>query len=254
MSPRGFPNGSHVQGKLLTLGRSLFPQRPTTKGQRLFLRLWCRRRLRWGCRLRLGLRGLHTGEYRVGVGSPALGENRKRDRSYHEKDRRPRCRLGQSRGGSAGTECCLAAHATREGSGDVAALAALQQYDDNEEQGNNNVNNRNECNEHVENPASRFARSSNLLLGEIGAMVRKGGFEPPRLSAPPPQDGVSASSTTSAGIKVPVINNLAKSWSEGLSDCTGFCTDLLHSTRPSGRAKFPSRPNSFSTASSRGCT
>src|SRR5271157_834034 len=32
----------------------------------------------------------------------------------------------------------------------------------------------------------------------INTMVRKGGFEPPRLSAPPPQDGVSASSTTSA--------------------------------------------------------
>src|SRR5437660_1277580 len=30
------------------------------------------------------------------------------------------------------------------------------------------------------------------------AMVRKGGLEPPRLSAPPPQDGVSANSTTSA--------------------------------------------------------
>ena len=29
-------------------------------------------------------------------------------------------------------------------------------------------------------------------------MVREGGFEPPRLSAPPPQDGVSASSTTPA--------------------------------------------------------
>jgi hypothetical protein len=29
-------------------------------------------------------------------------------------------------------------------------------------------------------------------------MVRKGGLEPPRLSAPPPQDGVSANSTTSA--------------------------------------------------------
>src|SRR3954466_2816397 len=29
-------------------------------------------------------------------------------------------------------------------------------------------------------------------------LVRKGGFEPPRLSAPPPQDGVSANSTTSA--------------------------------------------------------
>src|SRR5216684_4106457 len=30
------------------------------------------------------------------------------------------------------------------------------------------------------------------------SLVRKGGFEPPRLTAPPPQDGVSASSTTSA--------------------------------------------------------
>jgi hypothetical protein len=29
-------------------------------------------------------------------------------------------------------------------------------------------------------------------------LERTGGFEPPRLSAPPPQDGVSASSTTSA--------------------------------------------------------
>jgi hypothetical protein len=35
-----------------------------------------------------------------------------------------------------------------------------------------------------------------------------GGFEPPRLSAPPPQDGVSASSTTSAFI----INNLIGSF------------------------------------------
>src|ERR1039458_3858045 len=34
--------------------------------------------------------------------------------------------------------------------------------------------------------------------GGINMLVRKGGFEPPRLSAPPPQDGVSASSTTSA--------------------------------------------------------
>ena len=33
---------------------------------------------------------------------------------------------------------------------------------------------------------------------ERSNLVRKGGFEPPCLSAPPPQDGVSASSTTSA--------------------------------------------------------
>src|ERR1700741_4492025 len=35
------------------------------------------------------------------------------------------------------------------------------------------------------------------LSCQNGDLVRKGGFEPPRLSAPPPKDGVSASSTTS---------------------------------------------------------
>jgi hypothetical protein len=39
-----------------------------------------------------------------------------------------------------------------------------------------------------------------LMLNENSGdvMVRKGGFEPPRLAAPPPQDGASASSATSA--------------------------------------------------------
>jgi hypothetical protein len=41
-------------------------------------------------------------------------------------------------------------------------------------------------------------------------MVRKGGFEPPRLSAPPPQDGVSASSTTSALMQFRVSTIIAK--------------------------------------------
>src|ERR1700680_2591108 len=54
---------------------------------------------------------------------------------------------------------------------------------------------------------TRRRRSTNYQLNGKGAfpccvnrskLVRKGGFEPPRLSAPPPQDGVSASSTTSA--------------------------------------------------------
>src|ERR1051326_1504961 len=47
----------------------------------------------------------------------------------------------------------------------------------------------------------------NLLRAEK-IMVRKGGFEPPRLSAPPPQDGVSASSTTSALGKSLAISSL----------------------------------------------
>src|ERR1039458_6964284 len=40
-------------------------------------------------------------------------------------------------------------------------------------------------------------------------LVRKGGFEPPRLSAPPPQDGVSASSTTSA-LKTPAFHPIQR--------------------------------------------
>ena len=40
-------------------------------------------------------------------------------------------------------------------------------------------------------------------------MVRKGGLEPPCLSAPPPQDGVSANFTTSARCKNRCFNYLA---------------------------------------------
>ena len=70
-------------------------------------------------------------------------------------------------------------------------------------------------------------------------LVRKGGFEPPRLSAPPPQDGVSASSTTSARGNCHAIDKLKRSALEGVFHCSGFCTDLLHSTRVSSSAKSP---------------
>jgi hypothetical protein len=76
-------------------------------------------------------------------------------------------------------------------------------------------------------------------------MVRKGGFEPPRLSAPPPQDGVSASSTTSARYNCYALNSLATSVPEGNPECTGSCADLLHSTRVSGRGGFRSRSEQF---------
>src|ERR1019366_5135731 len=45
-------------------------------------------------------------------------------------------------------------------------------------------------------------RNSLCLLWFLKVLVRKGGFEPPRLTAPPPQDGASASSATSARGKV----------------------------------------------------
>jgi hypothetical protein len=60
-----------------------------------------------------------------------------------------------------------------------------------------------------------------------GVMVRKGGFEPPRLSAPPPQDGVSANSTTSALCKLPVINSLASSSRKGISKLHRILQRLL---------------------------
>src|SRR5271170_7960085 len=41
-------------------------------------------------------------------------------------------------------------------------------------------------------------RKAHISVGFIIWLVRKGGFEPPRLTAPPPQDGASASSATSA--------------------------------------------------------
>ncbi len=58
-------------------------------------------------------------------------------------------------------------------------------------------------------------------------MVRKGGFEPPRLSAPPPQDGVSASSTTSAK-NCFTYNVLAPSYFCIPMACAGFRTGSTH--------------------------
>src|SRR5579863_9957752 len=55
-------------------------------------------------------------------------------------------------------------------------------------------------------------------------MVRKGGFEPPRLSAPPPQDGVSASSTTSARARKTVVEATAIIAKEVDTTCAcGLC-------------------------------
>jgi hypothetical protein len=78
-------------------------------------------------------------------------------------------------------------------------------------------------------------------------MVRKGGLEPPCLTAPPPQDGVSANSTTSALESISYIpfskykNVCQVSRSKRLGyrhlteraitfepHCTHFCTPFLH--------------------------
>ncbi len=56
-------------------------------------------------------------------------------------------------------------------------------------------------------------------------MVRKGGLEPPCLSAPPPQDGVSANFTTSAFKNYFIFNHLSGKPLRVCCGCTGFCTD-----------------------------
>jgi hypothetical protein len=73
-------------------------------------------------------------------------------------------------------------------------------------------------------------------------MVRKGGLEPPCLSAPPPQDGVSANFTTSAHwwrkavtsiaklISVPVIS-LVQGYLQGSSRCKSKILEILPETR-----------------------
>jgi hypothetical protein len=72
-------------------------------------------------------------------------------------------------------------------------------------------------------------------------MVRKAGLEPACLSAPPPQDGVSANSTTSAGDKLHGTNDLALCHGKDESHCTRFCTDPAPPT--SVRSSPPSRSN-----------
>src|SRR5579872_3706618 len=113
------------------------------------------------------------------------GQQSKRNGGEHEDNCAPGGDSGEQGGGAARTECGLAARAA-EGGGNIRALAMLQQHNNDQDRAYKHMN-RGEENNHV------------VVLEILSRIVvRKGGFEPPRLSAPPPQDGVSASSTTSA--------------------------------------------------------
>ena len=146
---------------------------------------WC-----GGCWLRLGGRRFHALQY--GLGTALLdGVDRERDRGQHEYDGGDSGCLGKSSGCTTRTECRLTALSAK-GCGNIASFAALQQHNHDQKQANDYVNYRNESHQHGNESPKMFRMS---------AMVRKGGFEPPRLAAPPPQDGVSASSTTSARVR-----------------------------------------------------
>ena len=170
---------------------------------KLLLSDWlrCRRRgrLRRLCWLRLGRARLHAPAGPRGR-CPAARRTAKIDSVIDvtiNMHGRPGGRLGECRRRAAWTERGLAAHAA-ESRRDVAALAALQQHDDDQEKAHNNVNCVNQANQ-IRHAMTIQAGLAGLPISNgMNTLVRKGGFEPPRLSAPPPQDGVSASSTTSA--------------------------------------------------------
>src|SRR5215475_4990964 len=72
------------------------------------------------------------------------------------------------------------------------------------------------ANENADILAERRDQPIISMLLVIKVLVRKGGLEPPCLSAPPPQDGVSANSTTSALCKGLPCNNSATIFPERL--------------------------------------
>src|SRR5579863_10029302 len=199
-------------------------------------------------RCRLSLDRLRFQSLQHGARSPMPGGiNRQRNRSDHERHRRPGRGLGERTGSAPRTECRLAALPAKRRR-NIAALAALQQNHNDDEETDQDMDRSDEVNHKFE----FFPRCCDKFPDVRDKfMVRKGGFEPPRLSAPPPQDGVSASSTTSALCKLPAINSLTSSFSEGIPNCTGFCTDWLHAMRPPATANPPAAPTVLWTAGCR---
>src|SRR5438270_1367902 len=129
---------------------------------------------------RRGRRCIHYGR-RAAV-ADKVGE---RYGGHHKDDGAPCGQAGKNRRRAARAKGRLAAHAAK-GGGNVGALAVLQQHHHDQHHADKYVNQGNKSNQH------------SVSIRPFKILVRKGGFEPPRLSAPPPQDGVSASFSTSA--------------------------------------------------------
>ena len=103
--------------------------------------------------------GLRRFSYLAGPSSDrraARGHDRKRDRGNHEDNGRPGRRLGQRGGGARRAEGGLASHAAKCRR-NVAALAALQQHDNDQEEANDNVDNGDQYNHAASNcPSERI--------------------------------------------------------------------------------------------------
>jgi hypothetical protein len=112
------------------------------------LRLRGRSLRRWSCRrLRLDRLRLEALNHR-GRAAALGGVNRQRNRREHERYCRPGGGFGERAGRAARTECGLAA-LSAESSGNVAALAALQQDDNDDEETDKNVDGYDQTVNHV---------------------------------------------------------------------------------------------------------
>jgi hypothetical protein len=181
-----------------------------------------RRRSRWPWRWRRRRLSLHRLRFdalqnRGWAAAPGCVD-RQCDGSDHKGHRRPGSGSRERVRGAARSKRRLTALPAKS-RGNIPALAALQQDDHDNKKTNQNVNGSDEIDHNFEiSPKPSVSVTSEVgflcvlsvpwrllrlalavfLSQPIKILVRKGGFEPPRLSAPPPQDGVSASSTTSA--------------------------------------------------------
>ena len=146
----------------------------------LLLLRCCRRRrrlLRRSGGLRFRLVRLHTRKHRTGTGL-AGGIDGKNDGRDHEDHGRPGSRLGKSGCGAAGAECGLAPLSTESGS-EITALAALQQHDGNQKQGNRYVNNRDKnCHPHAQNSDGAEARIPKSIAGKAERWCGRGDLNP----------------------------------------------------------------------------
>ncbi len=128
---------------------------------------------------------------------PAAHKDAQRNRGQHKDDGTPRRHARKHRGCAPRTKRRLATGGA-EGRRKIGALSVLEKHHDDKDRAYDDVDEGDKANQHFLEPE---------ILSE--RLVRKGGFEPPRLSAPPPQDGVSASSTTSAACNLIKSQDLA---------------------------------------------
>ena len=129
---------------------------------------------------------LHPMQHRLS-GAATGNQDGQRDRCQRKHDRRPRRHFGQNIDGSARAKSSLRALAAKRAR-QVRAGPRLQQDDTDQEKANGDVKNGQQINHRVTfDWETGYTSAAKTLL-----LVRKGGLEPPCLSAPPPQDGVSA--------------------------------------------------------------